>query len=150
MLSPCFPRLMCFIGANFSFLESFSIHQCLMDGSFSIQMRRTWETIWAGDKQIVSSLSLWSIKKWWVIINGSKPEWKLTLLIDYRVKLLFSFLILLILAGHINNLYNTCFWCLVQQSGLTADQAEERLNVSKADKCIIYFFYFWESCHKNF
>lgn len=43
--------------------------------------------------------------------------------------------------GHINNLYNTCFWCLVQQSGLTADQAEERLNVSKADKSN-HFFHF--------
>lgn len=29
---------------------------------------------------------------------------------------------------HINNLYNTCFWCLVKQSGLTAEEAEERLN----------------------
>ena len=53
-----------------------------------------------------------------------------------KVKLVFSFLLLLILTGHVNNLYNTCFWCLVQQSGITADQAEERLNVSKADKWI--------------
>jgi len=41
---------------------------------------------------------------------------------------------------HINNLYNTCFWCLVQQSGLTADQAEERLNGTvSSDKNEILF-----------
>ena len=39
----------------------------------------------------------------------------------------------LISVAHINNLYNTCFWCLVKQSGLTAEEAEERLNVSIAD-----------------
>ena len=41
--------------------------------------------------------------------------------------------IILISAGHINNLYNTCFWCLVQKSGLSAEQAEDKLNVSNAD-----------------
>ena len=44
----------------------------------------------------------------------------------------------LISVGHINNLYNTCFWCLVKQSGLTVEEAEERLNVSKAD--VSWFF----------
>ncbi|XP_063707037.1 probable tRNA(His) guanylyltransferase [Culicoides brevitarsis] len=29
---------------------------------------------------------------------------------------------------HINNLYNTCFWTLVQKGGLTCQQAEERLR----------------------
>ena len=29
---------------------------------------------------------------------------------------------------HINNLYNTCFWCLVLQGGLTNKQAEGRLK----------------------
>ena len=43
---------------------------------------------------------------------------------------LFKFLTAYFFLGHINNLYNTCFWCLVQQSGLTTDQAEERLKVS--------------------
>lgn len=44
---------------------------------------------------------------------------------------------------HINNLYNTCFWCLVQQSGLTADQAEERLNGTvSSDKNEILFSQF--------
>lgn len=42
---------------------------------------------------------------------------------------LFKFLTVDFFLGHINNLYNTCFWCLVQQSGLTTDQAEGRLNV---------------------
>ncbi|EDO47952.1 predicted protein [Nematostella vectensis] len=28
---------------------------------------------------------------------------------------------------HINNLYNTCFWCLVNQGGVTQTKAEERL-----------------------
>lgn len=32
-------------------------------------------------------------------------------------------------AGHINNLYNTVFWMLVQRSGLTPMQAQERLQV---------------------
>lgn len=44
---------------------------------------------------------------------------------------------------HINNLYNTCFWCLVEQSGLTADQAEERLNGTvSSDKNEILFSQF--------
>lgn len=33
------------------------------------------------------------------------------------------------LAGHINNLYNTVFWSLVQKSGLTPVQAQKRLQV---------------------
>ena len=33
------------------------------------------------------------------------------------------------LAGHINNLYNTTFWALVQKGGMDATQAEERLKV---------------------
>ncbi|XP_058137456.1 probable tRNA(His) guanylyltransferase isoform X3 [Dasypus novemcinctus] len=32
---------------------------------------------------------------------------------------------------HINNLYNTVFWALVQQSGLTPVQAQERLQVDE-------------------
>ncbi|XP_036170470.1 probable tRNA(His) guanylyltransferase isoform X2 [Myotis myotis] len=32
---------------------------------------------------------------------------------------------------HINNLYNTVFWALVQQSGLTPAQAQERLQVDE-------------------
>ena len=32
-------------------------------------------------------------------------------------------------AGHVNNLYNTTFWALVQQGGIDATQAEERLKV---------------------
>ena len=32
--------------------------------------------------------------------------------------------------GHINNLYNTTFWALVQRGGLDTAQAEERLKVS--------------------
>ena len=31
--------------------------------------------------------------------------------------------------GHINNLYNTTFWALVQKGGLDTAQAEERLKV---------------------
>lgn len=31
--------------------------------------------------------------------------------------------------GHINNLYNTVFWALVQKGGLTTTQAEDRLKV---------------------
>jgi len=32
--------------------------------------------------------------------------------------------------GHINNLYNTTFWTLIQQGGLTAKEAEKELAVS--------------------
>lgn len=32
--------------------------------------------------------------------------------------------------GHINNLYNTCFWKLVQERGLTPAQSQEKLKVS--------------------
>ena len=32
-------------------------------------------------------------------------------------------------AGHINNLYNTTFWALVQKGGMDASNAEERLKV---------------------
>jgi len=32
--------------------------------------------------------------------------------------------------GHINNLNNTCIWKLVQLKGLTAAEAQERVNVS--------------------
>lgn len=32
-------------------------------------------------------------------------------------------------SGHINNLYNTVFWTLVQKGGLTTAQAEDRLKV---------------------
>ncbi|KAJ2790475.1 tRNA-histidine guanylyltransferase 1-like [Coemansia guatemalensis] len=32
---------------------------------------------------------------------------------------------------HINNMYNTCFWMLVQKGGMTEKEAEKRLKVSK-------------------
>lgn len=35
----------------------------------------------------------------------------------------------LILAGHINNLYNTTFWALIQQGGMTNQEAEKALAV---------------------
>lgn len=41
---------------------------------------------------------------------------------------------------HINNLYNTVFWCLVQQGNLTNTQAEDRLKGTlAADKNEILF-----------
>lgn len=33
------------------------------------------------------------------------------------------------IAGHINNLYNTTFWALVQKGGMDVREAEERLKV---------------------
>ena len=36
-------------------------------------------------------------------------------------------------SGHINNLYNTVFWTLVQRGGLTTTQAEDRLKVRAKD-----------------
>lgn len=41
--------------------------------------------------------------------------------------------VFLCLSGHINNLYNTVFWTLVQRGGLTTTQAEDRLKVSAKD-----------------
>ncbi len=42
--------------------------------------------------------------------------------------------------GHINNLYNTVFWALVQQGGLTPHDAQERLKGTvAADKNEILF-----------
>lgn len=35
----------------------------------------------------------------------------------------------MILAGHINNLYNTTFWALIQQGGMTNQEAEKALAV---------------------
>lgn len=35
------------------------------------------------------------------------------------------------LSGHINNLYNTVFWTLVQEGKLTNSQAEDRLKVKQ-------------------
>ena len=57
MWSHCFRRLTCFIGVISSPLKSFSTHQCLMGESSYIQLKRTWEIIWAGDRQIVSRYS---------------------------------------------------------------------------------------------
>ena len=34
--------------------------------------------------------------------------------------------------GHINNLYNTTFWALVQKGNMESTQAEERLKVSSS------------------
>jgi tRNA(His) 5'-end guanylyltransferase len=34
------------------------------------------------------------------------------------------------LLGHINNLYNTTFWTLIQQGGMGAKEAETELAVS--------------------
>ncbi len=42
---------------------------------------------------------------------------------------MFTFHICYFYSGHINNLYNTTFWTLVQKGGLTTTQAEERLSV---------------------
>jgi len=47
----------------------------------------------------------------------------------------------LCLSGHINNLYNTVFWTLVQKGGLTTAQAEDRLKV-RAEKQI-YSASYW-------
>ncbi|CAD6592244.1 MAG: tRNA-His guanylyltransferase [Alectoria sarmentosa] len=38
------------------------------------------------------------------------------------------------LAGHINNLYNTTFWALMQKGGMDATQAEERLKGTVASE----------------
>lgn len=42
------------------------------------------------------------------------------------------------LPGHINNLYNTVFWTLVQKGRLTTAQAEERLKVMANHFCCLF------------
>lgn len=42
------------------------------------------------------------------------------------------------LPGHINNLYNTAFWTLVQKGRLTTAQAEERLKVMANNFCCLF------------
>ena len=37
------------------------------------------------------------------------------------------------LKGHINNLYNTTFWTLIQKGGMDAQDAEKRLAVSSPE-----------------
>jgi len=51
----------------------------------------------------------------------------------------FFFLTCCIFSGHINNLYNTTFWTLVQKGGLTTTQAEERLNVFSNNIYVLIF-----------
>lgn len=41
-------------------------------------------------------------------------------------------------AGHINNLYNTTFWALVQQGGMTTQEAEDMLKVMASASDICY------------
>lgn len=41
---------------------------------------------------------------------------------------------LLITAGHINNLYNTTFWTMVQKGGMSNTDAEQELKVSVFDR----------------
>ncbi len=46
------------------------------------------------------------------------------------------------LTGHVNNLYNTTFWALVNQGGADATSATEALKVREADmasKCPCVF-----------
>ena len=47
-------------------------------------------------------------------------------------------------AGHINNMYNTCFWKLVSESGLSANDAQQRLKVTSPDPPTRG----WRSSHK--
>ncbi|TGZ74938.1 hypothetical protein CRM22_000659 [Opisthorchis felineus] len=50
--------------------------------------------------------------------------------------------------GHVNNLYNTCFWKLVQEGSLTTTEAEERLRGTlSSDKNEILFSEF--GCNYN-
>ena len=55
------------------------------------------------------------------------------------------------LLGHVNNLYNTCFWCLVK-SGQTAETAESKLSVSEGTTvlkgCISRLLY-WRDASLN-
>ncbi len=39
------------------------------------------------------------------------------------------------IVGHINNLYNTTFWALIQRGGMDAKEAEKELLV-----CLVFYF----------
>ncbi len=55
--------------------------------------------------------------------------------------------VILCLSGHINNLYNTVFWTLVQKGGLTTTQAEDRLKVSESlANQYVFVFTFIDAC----
>ena len=52
---------------------------------------------------------------------------------------------------HINNLYNTCFWNLVQKGGLSQEDAEKTLRVSRITICLRNLMPpFVLSVHENF
>ena len=74
----------------------------LMGGLCCIPACKTWGIIWAGDRLIVSLLYSLFFQGWQ---TDRKP-------------------------GHINNLYNTTFWALIQMGGLDAKEAEKELAVS--------------------
>lgn len=50
-------------------------------------------------------------------------------------------LVLTYLAGHINNVYNTTFWALVQKGSMDVTQAEERLKVCYFNGVSVAAFY---------
>ena len=49
--------------------------------------------------------------------------------------------------GHINNLYNTCFWNLVNVSGLERKAAKEKLHVSN-NCCKLVILVNKGACHR--
>lgn len=113
---------MCFTGRSSLGTNLSCTLQALTDGWSCILATATLETISAGGKQIVS-VNVSSQAMCFIGICSS------------------SWIVCFCLSGHINNLYNTVFWTLVQKGGLTTAQAEDRLKVIANIICLtgVYF-----------
>lgn len=152
MWSVCSPPPMSSIGRDISTHNLCSTPQHLMGVLSCILGTRISETIWHGGKQIVSRFIEhvfdWSyeikvmMKYTGTVIRNLfycldqvfKTRFPIFRKIFLKISLSLILKILLdiyFFVGHINNLYNTCFWKLVQERGLTPAQSQEKLKVSR-------------------
>lgn len=149
MWSVCSPPPTSSIGRDISTHNLCSTPQHLTGVSSCILVTRISETIWRGGRQIVSWFNenvfhwLHEIKvimKYTVIGNlfyclDQMLNFYFLILEEYKKSfIIFNSKEIIIhvyfFVGHINNLYNTCFWKLVQERGLTPAQSQEKLKVS--------------------
>lgn len=106
-----------------SFRISFSMHLHFMHALFVVQLWRFFKPILRGDRMIVSSLLLWVIAfKFWYLQVGSAST------IVFGVVTSIS-IYTLCFTGHLNNLYDTCFWKLVKDGKKSETEAHECLKV---------------------
>lgn len=111
MWPPSFPLRMCFTGRSSSENSPSYTHLALTGGWFCIPPAVTSGTTSAGGKQTVSASRL-------------QDRFIHQIFVTLQLQINVSYIL-----GHINNLYNTVFWTLIQKGGLTTTQAEDRLKV---------------------